>query len=273
MTTSPIALTGTGTQSSLARGAAELAFGARDVDEGPTDAQGSTVTNTGSEDVVLDAVGLEGPDAGQFERVLGGSDCVAGATLPAGASCNVRARFDPAATGPANASLTVTSALGVLTVGLTGTGTQTLLALTPGTTAFGARNLGEGPSPAQASIVRNVGTEPVALGAATVGGPGATQFAIQGGQPADCAPGRTLGSGEQCEVRTAFDPTSLGVEDRDADGRVRRAAGHERADRHRDRGPPRARQRARRAPARQPAGASPCGCRPSAAPSRASRSR
>ena len=74
-----VALTGTGTQTELSRSPATLAFGSRDVDDGPTATQTSTVTNTGTEPVTLTALTLAGGDAADFERLTGAAaDCTAG---------------------------------------------------------------------------------------------------------------------------------------------------------------------------------------------------
>ncbi|HEV2813291.1 MAG TPA: choice-of-anchor D domain-containing protein [Solirubrobacteraceae bacterium] len=205
-----VVLSGTGVQAELSRLPADLGFGAQDVDDGPTPAQSATIANTGSEPVGIAGVSVSG-DAGDFERLTGeGSDCDAGRTLAAGESCAVRLRFDPAITGAKAATVTVDSNAEDVSVALGGTGIQTGLAFTPAPLAFGARNLAEGPTPAQPSVVRNTGSEPVTVGAATLSGDAAAHFLTQGGLPSDCAAGRTLGAGEECAVRTAFDPSSIG---------------------------------------------------------------
>ena len=48
-----VALTGTATQTELSRSPASLDLGSRDIDDGPTAAQGSIVTNSGTEPVTL----------------------------------------------------------------------------------------------------------------------------------------------------------------------------------------------------------------------------
>jgi hypothetical protein len=129
-----VALTGTGTQTELSRSPATLAFGDRDVDDGATAAQSSTVINSGTESVTLTGVSVGGSDPGQFERLTGGpGDCVGTLVLATGESCEVRVRFDPSSTGAKTASVTVTSSAADVSVALTGTGTQAELSGAPAT--------------------------------------------------------------------------------------------------------------------------------------------
>jgi hypothetical protein len=205
-----VALTGTGTQTALSRSAFVLEFGAHDVDPGPSGTKAATIANTGSEPVAIDGVRVSG-DAADFARLTGDAgDCDAGRTLGAGQACAVRAHFDPSTTGAKTAVVTVDTQSEDLDFTLTGTGTQTELVLTPPALAFGARNLGEGPGAALASTIRNSGTEPVSIGGIEIAGPAAGDFATGAGLPADCAVGRALAAGEQCEIRTAFDPSAAG---------------------------------------------------------------
>ena len=133
-----VSLTGTGTQTELSRSPATLAFGPRDVDDGPTATQTSTVTNTGTEPVTLTALTLAGGDAAQFARLTGApADCTSTTALNAGQTCELRVRFDPATTGAKSATLTVVSNAADVTVALTGTGTQTELSRSPATLRSG----------------------------------------------------------------------------------------------------------------------------------------
>jgi hypothetical protein len=207
-----ITLTGTGTQTELSPDPGALSFGPRDIDDGPTVTQASTVTNTGSEPVTLTAIALTGTDPGHFARVTGAaSDCTTATTLTAGQTCDLRARFDPAGTGPKAATLTVTSSEPVLTLTLTGTGTQAELSPTPATLSFGPRDVDDGPAAPQASAITNTGTEPVKLGAITLGGTDPGQFARVTGDPADCTTATTLSSGATCLLRALYDPAATGA--------------------------------------------------------------
>src|SRR3712207_5119753 len=71
-----VTLGGTGIQTLLTRSPDTLSFGSRDVDDGATAVQESTVTNAGTETVDLDAVTLGGGDPGQFEQLTNeAGDC------------------------------------------------------------------------------------------------------------------------------------------------------------------------------------------------------
>ncbi|HEX8083733.1 MAG TPA: choice-of-anchor D domain-containing protein [Solirubrobacteraceae bacterium] len=219
-----IDLTGEGIQTELSRNPGDLAFGAIDVDDGATGAQSSTVTNTGTDPVRIDALNLGGAEAGDFERLSGqSSDCEPGRTLNAGESCGVRARFDASDTGARSATLTVDSSAADVGVALAGTGTQTAVAMGPPSLGFGARNIEDGAGPPQAATVLNTGTEPVTLTGVVVAGPSAADFVRQTGAPADCAVGSVLGAGEACAARVAFDPVTVG--DKAAAVRVTSTAG------------------------------------------------
>lgn len=130
-----VALTGTGTQSDLTPSPTTLDFGSLDIDDGPTVSQSSTVTNSGTEPVVLSGLTLSG-DSAQFERMTGAAgDCTATTTLAAGEACAVRVRFDPTSTGAKAATLTIASDAADRTIAFGGTGSQVTeaVALDPGT--------------------------------------------------------------------------------------------------------------------------------------------
>ena len=140
-----MSLAGTGTQTQLSRSPATLAFGPRDIDDGPTAAQTSTISNSGTEPVTISAIALAGADAGHFARLTGApADCTSTTTLSPGQTCELRARFDPSATGAKNATITVASNAPDATVALSGTGTQTELSRSPATLAFGPRDIDDG---------------------------------------------------------------------------------------------------------------------------------
>jgi hypothetical protein len=205
-----VGLSGRGTQTELSRGPASLSFGSRDVDDGPTSVQESTVTNSGSEPVTIDGVGATG-DAGQFQRLTGqATDCDAGTVLQALETCKLRLRFDPDSTGAKAASATVDSNAADVNVALSGSGIQSQLALSTGALALGSRDVDEGPAAAQEATITNTGTEGVTFSAVNLGGADASQFARLTGAAGDCAAGSSLGAGETCRVRAEFDPSTVG---------------------------------------------------------------
>ncbi len=191
---------------------ASLGFGSRDVDDGATAVQESTVTNTGTADVVLTSVSLGGADPGEFERLTGAAgDCTDSTTLAAGATCKLRMRFDPGATGAKSATVTVASNAPDVTVALSGTGTQTAMSRTPVSLSFGSHDIDDGATAAQESTVTNTGTEPVTLTAVSIGGADPGEFERLTGDASDCTDSTSLAAGATCKVRMRFDPATTGA--------------------------------------------------------------
>jgi hypothetical protein len=203
-----VALQGTGIQTTASIAPGTLSFGDKDIDNGATTAQESTVTNTGTQDVHLTGVSLGGSDPGQFNRLTGqGTDCTSSTTLTAGQTCKVRVEFDPTTTGSKSASVTVTSSdVSDLTVSLTGTGIQTELSRSPDTLSFGSKDIDDGATAEQFSTVTNTGTEPVTVSGVSVTG----DFAQVTGDGADCVNGKLLNATQTCKVRVTFNPTVTG---------------------------------------------------------------
>jgi hypothetical protein len=198
-------LSGTGIQTELTPAPATLSFGTKDIDDGATPSQQAVVTNTGSQDVTLSGVVMNG----DFAQVTGGAkDCSNGVLLHAGDTCNLRVTFDPTATGARTGTATVNSDSVPISVPLSGTGTQTLLSAAPPTLALGSQDVDDGPTVSQTSTITNVGSLPVTLTGVNVSG---GDFAQVTGAASDCANGTTLAAGQTCEVRVRFDPGSVGA--------------------------------------------------------------
>jgi uncharacterized repeat protein (TIGR01451 family) len=98
------------------------------------------IKNTGGASV--DGVGyaITGNDAPSF--AIASNDCTA--TLAVGETCHLGITFTPKAVGPRTASLTATSALGNVAVGLDGTGTASLTVTKDGTGGGTVRSLPAG---------------------------------------------------------------------------------------------------------------------------------
>jgi streptogramin lyase len=79
-----------------------------------------TLTNAGTGELVLGAIGLTGPDAAAF-TVTAATTCAAGGVLTPGAACDVVLRHAPTAPGSATATLTIADALGRRTVAVSAT--------------------------------------------------------------------------------------------------------------------------------------------------------
>ncbi len=99
-----------------------------------------TVTNTGNATLTFSSIVLGGTNSTDFASVTpsSGTDCRTVGTLAASASCNVAATFTPLATGPLNATITITDNANPATqvITLTGNGTQPAVGLSPTTITF-----------------------------------------------------------------------------------------------------------------------------------------
>lgn len=166
-----------------------------------------TVTNTGGQTTGALANTLTGTDAAQFS--IPTSSC-AGATLAAGATCNITVRFSPTgAAGARNAQLNVTGTPGGTDTSIL-SGTAILpgqITPMPGSIPFGPITVGQN-STAQNITITNGGGS--ATGALTVGitGPNAAEFPIVG---ANGCQGAVLAAGGTCTFSVRFSPTSAGT--------------------------------------------------------------
>jgi hypothetical protein len=203
-----IDLTGTGKETRLSRAPTSLAFGSKDIDDGATAAQESTITNVGTEDVTIGSVGITGTGTTHFVRLTDQtSDCSNTTTLQANETCKVRIQFNPSTVGAKTATATV-SANGVdQNIDLTGTGIQTELSRAPDTLSFGPKDIDDGATAAQFSTVTNSGTEPVTISGVAVTG----DFAQATGDSTDCVNGKLLNASDTCKVRVTFDPGTVGA--------------------------------------------------------------
>jgi hypothetical protein len=104
-----------------------LGFGSQLVG-GSSAAQISTLRNAGTAPLTIASIGLAGANPGDFTQ---SSDCpLSPATLPAGASCTISARFAPSALGSRSASVTISDDApgSPHTLALSGSGTNTAIA-------------------------------------------------------------------------------------------------------------------------------------------------
>jgi Tol biopolymer transport system component len=114
-----VALSGNGVMPSYSTSPGSLVFGAqpRNTSSAP---QAVTVTNTGSVQLPITSITLNGTNPGQFSQT---NDC--GTMLAAGASCNINVVFSPTNAGSKSAIVRVRAGGGaeIQNVALTGTGT------------------------------------------------------------------------------------------------------------------------------------------------------
>jgi hypothetical protein len=153
---------------------ASLDFGKQNV--GSTSSpQTITISNTGTDDLVITALTLGGVSAAEYAV-----DPIAlPLTIAAQASNTVALRFKPLGTGARAASLRITSnaAGSPHTVDLTGTGTVPILEITPTSLAFGTRAVGTTSSSSVITLA-NTGNGPLTVSKIALGGTNPADFAF-----------------------------------------------------------------------------------------------
>ena len=155
-----VPLTGTGTTPTKALNPTQLAFGG--VLVGQSSAQTLTISNTGSADLVVSNIALEGPYTHNATLPL---------TIPPGEDQAVEVTFTPAATGAQNGTLTLTCNDGETPaeIALTGTGTAPAKVLSPNLLAFG--NVLVGQSSIQTLTISNIGSADLVVSDIALEGP------------------------------------------------------------------------------------------------------
>ncbi|HVB07824.1 MAG TPA: choice-of-anchor D domain-containing protein [Candidatus Acidoferrales bacterium] len=164
--------------------------------------------NTGSAALSISTIGIAGADPGDFSQT---NTCpLAPATLGAGASCTISAMFQPAATGPltANVSIADNATPPQQTIGLSGTGTIRGVSLSPPSLAFAAQNEGPPPSAPQNVTLKNTGASPLTISSISFTGANPGDFMQTNNCP--LAPAATLSAGSICTISVTFQPTATG---------------------------------------------------------------
>jgi len=167
-----------------------------------------TVSNHGTDDLVLGALAVGGENSDQFKkRAL--QDSCSGATLaPTTGTCTVGLRFQPTSGGPKSATLSVIPLNAPpVTVALSGTGGGPGITVTPLSLAFGPVPVGSVSGRLNVTV-SNPGTENLILGALAVAGVNPGQFKKKA--PQDSCSGATLVPMATCTVGLKFKPTSGG---------------------------------------------------------------
>ncbi|KWU26328.1 beta strand repeat-containing protein [Burkholderia cenocepacia] len=183
-----IALNGLGQQASVAATPSSLSFGTQAV--GSTSAaQTVTLTNSGNISSTIGAPSVAAPFALQW------TTCAS--TLAAGANCTMSVKFSPTAMGTSNSTLAVSTASGVQSVAVTGTGVQTVLSANPTSLAYG--NVQTGQSSVQTFTLVNSGN--LAASGLSITAPSGYQ------QTNNC--GTSLAGGANCTVNVTFAPTAV----------------------------------------------------------------
>lgn len=162
----------------------------------PSDAQTITLLNTGSADLAVTKIAMNG-DSGDFTA----SGCQ-GQSVPAGGSCTVSVTFNPQASGARSAQMILFANVygGQLEADLSGTGLPGgNVTVTPSSLDFGTVEAGTA-STGQSLSVTNAGTTPVPISSITVTAP----FVIT----SNACGGTSIAGG--CQIQIEFAPTQAG---------------------------------------------------------------
>ncbi|WP_369679806.1 choice-of-anchor D domain-containing protein [Janthinobacterium sp. PC23-8] len=185
-----------------------LAFGGTTVGQAGT-ALSTTLTNSGNAALSISAVAVGGANPGDFS--ISGGNCAAGASVAAGASCNVQLVFRPTGAGARGAALNIShnATGGTSSVALSGTGNAlatATVALSASSLNFGAMLTGSA-SPAQSITVNNAGQAALNLTGISLSGVNAAIFTLGG----SCATATAVPAGGSCTVTVVATPTTAGA--------------------------------------------------------------
>jgi hypothetical protein len=157
-----------------------------------SDATDVTITNTGSEILVVTDVAI----SGEFSQT---NTCQPQNGIPAGQGCTVSVRFTPFAGGPRSGKVTISSNSGIATVDLSGNGVG---ALTLSTSSFNFGNQRVGIATQTTVSVSNAGSGDLGISGITSTG---SNFSSTHDCPA------SLSSGSNCTITIVFNPSARGI--------------------------------------------------------------
>ena len=161
-----------------------------------------TVTNSNTVAVTVSSVGFTGANPGDF--VITSNTC--GANIPASSSCQIKVAFAPTSTGAKSAALTLTDSAtnSPQSVSLTGTGVAAIK-LAPLTVMFANTVVGN-TSASKIATFKNLLNRSVTLGAISITGANAADFAI-----ASTTCGGSVPAKSSCTITLTFTPSATGV--------------------------------------------------------------
>jgi hypothetical protein len=160
-----------------------------------------TITNSGGLPLTGIGTSVSGTNGADFVAVSG-----CGGTLAGGANCNITVTFVPSVAGTETAALTISDALKSQKVTLTGVGKKPpLIEVSPSAMAFGNEQINM-TSVAKTLTLTNGGGSPLANPSFSIGGPGATNFAVGA---TTCT--ASLLPQTNCTVLVTFTPLTTGA--------------------------------------------------------------
>ena len=189
-----LSATGVSPNSTLNASSTSVAFG--NVPVGSSASQSIALTNAGTASITISQA-----------SAAGSGFSLTGLTLPVslagGQSVSFAAQFAPATTGNVSGSITITNSASdpALTIALSGTGAQGVLAAAPSSASFG--NVALGTSSSQAINLSNTGNASLTITQASVAGGGfsASGFSVP----------FTIAAGGTASFKVAFAPTAAGA--------------------------------------------------------------
>jgi hypothetical protein len=207
-----VTLTGRGASGELTLQPEQVSFPATQIGQ-QSEPESAQIRNSGNDDVHLGAVALAGDAVGEF-AILDKRSCES-VTLHAGATCELRAQFEPRTTGPRAAAISLGDDApdGPHAIQLVGTGTEAprpSAQIYGKSYSFGRQALRTISKPVQIWVASR-GKAPLTIGTVE----------FQGGRPEDfglktnCSR-RTLTQNDQCEIDVYFSPLTAG----DAQARI-----------------------------------------------------
>ncbi|WP_221312889.1 choice-of-anchor D domain-containing protein [Granulicella aggregans] len=194
-------LSGTGTAPAAPKAAltpASVTFGSITVGSFSA-AQTFTLTNAGTATLPITSTGISGSGAAAFK--IASNTC--GASLAAGANCNITVTFKPSAAGAASATLSVNDSVGAQSANLTGTGVALppALAVAPSPLNFGTVNVGG--TKGQSVEIVNLSSTPVSVQTISSSDPAVDVSLLS----TSCS-GKPLAVGMHCLANVRFTPTA-----------------------------------------------------------------
>ena len=200
-----VSVAGTGTLPGASVSPGSIGFGNQPVSTS-SNIRTITVTNTGTENLVISQPTLAGTNPAQFTI---SDTCVGASPLQPGAQCMISVQFFPTSVGPASAVVHVNdNAPGSpQTVNLSGTGTPSAVVFVPGPARFKHPHHAGTFSTPKTVTLTNRTNGPLTIGKVHLGGSNPNSFRITGG---NCA-GRTIGSDASCTETVRFAPNEVGV--------------------------------------------------------------
>lgn len=199
--TQTVAFSGTGFNGPVVSlSPSSLSFGNENVGSSSA-SQSITLTNTGNATLNISSIAVTGTNASSF---VFGTTC--GATLAAGANCNIHGHFAPTTTGALTAAVTITDNVSDSpeSVSLSGTGIGGAVSLSATSLSFGSENVGSSTA-SQSVTMTNSGGATLVISSIAVTGPNASSFTFSN----TC--GTSLAAGASCAIHGHFDPTVPGA--------------------------------------------------------------